>query len=85
MSGWPAFAENTLAPGARVRLGGAWATVVKPIQRCIATHVNPETAERDFELVTALMQQTGKANLGVYVRIDTDGDAEPGQPAEVMD
>jgi len=85
VSGWPAFAENTLAPGARVRLGGAWATVVKPIQRCIATHVNPETAERDFELVTALMQQTGKANLGVYVRIDTDGDAAPGQPAEVMD
>ena len=59
--------------------------MVKPIQRCIATHVNPETAERDFELVTALMQQTGKANLGVYVRIDTDGDAAPGQPAEVMD
>ena len=85
VSGWPAFAENTLAPGARVRLGGAWATVVKPIQRCIATHVNPETAERDFELVTALMEKTGKANLGVYVRIDADGDAEPGQPVEVMD
>ena len=85
VSGWPAFAENTLAPGARVRLGGALATVVKPIQRCIATHVNPQTAERDFELVTALMEQTGKANLGVYLRIETDGDVEPGQRVEVMD
>ena len=85
VSGWPAFTENTLAPGARVRLGGAWATVVKPIQRCIATHVNPETAERDFELVTALMEHTWKANLGLYVRIEADGDAEPGQTVEVMD
>lgn len=85
VSGWPAFAENALASGVRIRLGGAWATVVKPIQRCVATHVNPETAERDFELVAALMEQTGKANLGVYVRIEADGDAEPGQPVEVMD
>ena len=66
-------------------MGGALATVVKPIQRCIATHVNPKTAERDFELVTALMEQTGKANLGVYLRIETDGDVEPGQRVEVMD
>lgn len=85
VSGWPAFAENSLSPGTRVRLGGAQATVIGPIRRCIATHVNPETAERDFELVSALMEQTGKANLGLYVRIETDGDAEPGQPAEVMD
>jgi len=83
--GWPPFAETELSPGAQVRLGRALATVVGPIRRCVATHVNPQTAERDFELVDALIRKTGKADLGVYVRIETDGEAEPGQPAEVMD
>jgi len=41
--------ELDLAPEGSVRLGTAATTLVKFIRRCVATHVNPETGERDVE------------------------------------
>jgi uncharacterized protein YcbX len=82
VEGWPAFAEVALAPGTRIRLGGATAEVFKPIQRCVATHVNPQTAEADAALVPALQKLTGRANCGVYVHILEAGDVRVGDGAE---
>ncbi len=83
VEGWPAFAEVDLAPGQRVRLGPVTARVLFPIQRCIAIHVNPDTAQRDLELVPALMALTGHANCGVYVQVIDGGDVAIGDEAGV--
>jgi uncharacterized protein len=84
IEGWPAFAEVELAPGTRIRLGDAVVEVFKPIQRCVATHVNPDTAAVDLELVPALQQLAGHANCGVYVHVVEAGAARPGGTAEVL-
>ena len=82
ITGWPAFAETDLRPGQRIRLGSAMAEVFKPIQRCVATHVNPDTAEVDLDLVPALQRLTGHANCGVYLHILEAGDVRVGDGAE---
>jgi uncharacterized protein len=79
--GWPAFAEVELPPGTVLRLGDVTVRVVKPIQRCIATHVNPDTALRDADFVSALMSLTGHAHCGVYVQVIQGGDVANGQAA----
>ncbi len=84
VEGWPAFAEVDLTPGTLIRLGAVTARVVKPIQRCIATHVNPDTAMRDLDLVPALKALTGHANCGVYVQAVDRGEAALGQFAGVV-
>ena len=84
IAGWPAFAETDLRPGQRIRLGPVIAEVFKPIQRCVATHVNPDTAEADIALVPALQRLTGHANCGVYVHILEAGDVRVGDGAEVL-
>jgi uncharacterized protein YcbX len=84
IAGWPAFAETDLRPGQRIRLGAATAEVFQPIQRCVATHVNPQTAEADIALVPALQRLTGHANCGVYVHILEAGDVRVGDGAEVL-
>jgi hypothetical protein len=84
VEGWPAFAEVDLAPGTLIRLGAVTTRVVTPIQRCIATHVNPDTAERDLDLVPALKVLTGHANCGVYVQAVDGGEAALSQFAGVV-
>jgi hypothetical protein len=47
--------------------------VVKPISRCAATNVNPETAERDLNLPLALQKGFGHPNMGIYARVASAG------------
>jgi uncharacterized protein YcbX len=47
--------------------------VMKPITRCAATNVNPETAERDLNLPLALQQGFGHPNMGIYARVLSGG------------
>lgn len=83
VQGWPPFAELDLAAGAVVRIGAATARVVKPIRRCIATHVNPDTAERDMDLVGALQALIGRPDCGVYVQIVDGAEVRTGDVIEV--
>ncbi len=76
--GWPAWSELSLAAGGRVRLGDAEAVVVKPIERCIATHVDPGRGERDLEVVPALRRFLGHVHCGVYLQVAAAGSVEPG-------
>ena len=73
----PAWAELA-AVGARVAIGGATAEVVKPITRCVATHVDPSTGERDFELVHELRRHYGHLFCGVYLRVLEGGPVAEG-------
>jgi len=48
--------------GRRIRIGGMEFDVVKPKTRCLATHANPITGERDLPILTTLSQKFGQEN-----------------------
>jgi uncharacterized protein YcbX len=82
VEGWPAWCENE-ASGWSVKLGAAAGKVSKPIVRCLATHVDPKTGERDIELVKALFDNYGKTFCGVYVSVERGGMARLGDTVDL--
>lgn len=72
VEGWPAWAENGWV-GKALMVGWAQAEVFKPIVRCVATHVNPTTAEVDQEITKALFDRYGHLHCGIYVRVTSPG------------
>ena len=80
VDGWPAWSEHTWE-GRDLMLGFAKAKVFKPIVRCAATHVDPETGERDIDVVKALFDGYGHMNLGIYVHVTDSGRIAVGDAA----
>lgn len=72
VEGWPPWLENQ-ASGERLHLGDIEATVAKPIVRCLATHVNPDTGERDMDITGSLFDGYRHRLCGVYARITRGG------------
>jgi uncharacterized protein len=72
VSGWPAWSETQLI-GRELKIGDARLRVVKMIQRCAATEVDPETAERDIDVPDALYRLTGDDDCGIYAEVLTAG------------
>ena len=68
VSGWPAWYETQLV-GREIEIGTARLRVVKMIQRCAATQVDPETAERDIDVPDALYRLTGDDDCGIYAEV----------------
>jgi hypothetical protein len=62
-------------------LGAVDAEVVKPIRRCVATHVDPQTGERDLDIVRALFDTYGHMHCGIYARVLRSGRVSRGDPA----
>src|SRR3990167_1490113 len=83
VEGWPAWIENDWT-GRTLSIGGATATVFKPIVRCAATHVDPATAERDMDVVQSLFNLYGHTLCGVYVQITASGRVAEGDVLELM-
>ncbi|MGH7794415.1 MAG: MOSC domain-containing protein [Candidatus Binatia bacterium] len=48
--------------GRKIRVGAVEFSVVKPKTRCLATHANPVTGERDLPILTTLTQKMGQEN-----------------------
>ena len=48
--------------GRKIRIGAVKFDVVKPKTRCLATHANPKTGERDLPILTTLTQKIGQEN-----------------------
>ena len=46
----------------RIRIGAVEFDVVKPKTRCLATHANPKTGERDLPILTTLTHKIGQEN-----------------------
>jgi uncharacterized protein YcbX len=82
LEGWPAWSEMALDT-ARLRIGGAVLQAFKPIVRCAATHVNPNSAQRDFDTVGALQQQHGHSFCGLYLTVVEGGDIAVGDAVEI--
>jgi uncharacterized protein YcbX len=84
VEGWPAWIENEWV-GRRMRVGEAQMDVVKRIQRCLATHVNPTTAERDADVCTALFDNYGHVDCGIYMRAATAASVRVGDVAGLLE
>lgn len=77
VEGWPAWAENDWI-GRTLAIGGITATVFKSIVRCLATHVDPTTAEVDLDVSRALFDTYGHLFCGVYIHVRSEGEVRPG-------
>lgn len=78
VDGLKPWAEDAWVSGAAVRVGGAGLSVFKPIVRCVATHVNLETGERDIDMVDMLRAHFGRDSLGTYFAVAEGGRAAQG-------
>jgi uncharacterized protein YcbX len=73
VTGWPAWREFDLLDR-EITIGGARLKVVKRIQRCAATDVDPGTGVRDRAIPKTLLQSFGHGDCGVYARVVADGE-----------
>jgi uncharacterized protein YcbX len=70
--------------GQEIQVGGAVLRVVKPIDRCPATEVNPETAQRDADPVAELRALYGRVDLGVHAEVIEGGRFALGDALELL-
>ena len=61
VDGLTAWDEQTWA-GRKICIGAVKFDVVKPKTRCLATHANPITGERDLPILTTLTKKMGQEN-----------------------
>lgn len=85
VEGWSAFEDHGFV-GRTIRIGddGPEFEVLKPIVRCVATHVNPDTGVADFDLCTALWDNYRHRDCGIYARITKGGAVRPGDSLKVF-
>ncbi len=72
VAGWPAWHEFDLLDR-EIKAGGARLKVVKRIQRCAATEVDPGTGIRDVAVPRTLMDNFGHADCGIYAEVVSAG------------
>jgi MOSC domain-containing protein len=78
VEGWPAWSELDLV-GREIAVGRtARLKVVKRIERCAATNVDPDTGTRDLAIPHALMRALGHADCGVYGEVVAGGSIKRG-------
>jgi len=70
--------------GKQLQLGGAVLRVTRPINRCPATEVNPETAVRDADPVSELRSLYDHIELGVHAEVIEGGRFAIGDSIEVL-
>lgn len=74
VAGWPAWHEFNLV-GRLITIGEtARLRVVKRIQRCAATEVDPDTGIRDLPIPRTLIENFDHADCGVYAEVVTAGE-----------
>jgi uncharacterized protein YcbX len=84
VEGWPAWIENDWV-GQTLRVGAARMEVVKRIKRCLATHVNPTTAESDADVCRALFDNYGHVDCGIYLQAATPAAVKVGDSAGLLE
>ncbi len=75
---WPAWHEFDLV-GQEIEVGKrARLKIIKPIVRCAATNVDPDTGMRDLSIPETLLRSFGHADCGVYGEVVEAGDIARG-------
>jgi uncharacterized protein YcbX len=78
VTGWPAWHEFDLV-GREIEVGKrARLKIIKPIVRCAATNVDPDTGMRDLSIPDTLLRSFGHADCGVYGEVVEAGDIARG-------
>lgn len=72
IEGLEAWAEQSWV-GRSIRIGGVEFDVVKPKVRCLATHANPSTGERDLQVMQQLMRSFAQKEPTLGVGMLTRG------------
>ncbi len=78
VDGLKPWAEDEWVAGQSLSVGEARLCVFKPIVRCVATHVNPETGTRDIDMVGMLREHFGRDTLGTYLSVTGSGRVSAG-------
>jgi uncharacterized protein YcbX len=73
IEGVPAWSENEWI-GRRLRIGAVALEAVRTKVRCLATHANPQTGERDLPVMQTLMSAFGQAQPTLAIGLTTRGD-----------
>ncbi len=81
--GLPAWSEFDLV-GEKLQVGSTQMRVVKRIERCAATEVNPETAIRDISIPEILYRMNDNADLGIYAEVTGRGIVAEGDPIRIL-
>lgn len=86
VDGWAAFKDHEWV-GKLIKIGdhGPILEVLKPIVRCVATHVNPTTFARDIDLCAALFGHYGHRDCGIYCRVVSSGEARVGNVCNLIE
>jgi uncharacterized protein len=77
------WAEFSLL-GKVLQVGGTTMLVQERIDRCPATMVNPDTAEKDANPVKELREHFGHIDMGVFAEVLTGGTIHPGDEIRVV-
>ncbi|MEK9969071.1 MAG: MOSC domain-containing protein [Ferrovibrio sp.] len=77
IGGFPAWSEMQWV-GSQIEIGETVLAVEAVIGRCAATHVNPDTAVQDIDLVNTLVSTYGHNKCGIYARVIKGGRIRPG-------
>lgn len=84
VEGLEPWAENDLVGKVLQGPAGLQLEVIKRIERCAATSVDPVTGMRDLAVVKTLMQAYGHVDCGIYCRIVAGGSVAEGQHLRVL-
>ncbi|RDJ20157.1 MOSC domain-containing protein [Bosea caraganae] len=85
VEGLAPWAEFELAPGQEIAgPAGLRLQVIKRIERCAATNVDPQTGFRDLQIPKALMTAYGHFDCGIYCRITAGGTLSEGDSLEAL-
>lgn len=76
------WAEAELV-GETLTLGGAKLEILKMIDRCAATGVEPGTGARDMDLVQTLRKRFGHIDCGVYAKVLEGGEVKIGDVGRI--
>src|SRR5215217_4373649 len=77
VEGWPAWHEFDLVDRT-LSIGDVRLKVVKRIVRCAAVNVDPDTAQRDLAIPTALQRRLGHGDCGIYAEVIEGGTISAG-------
>ncbi len=83
-NGLPAWQEFDWV-GSEISLGEVRLKVLERTERCAATNVNPETAERDANLPLALRRGFNHADMGIYAEVISGGEVQENDPIGLGD
>jgi uncharacterized protein YcbX len=82
LEGAPAWSEMAWI-GQEITFGALRLQVVEAIDRCAATNVDPDTAQRDINLPQILQRGYGHIKMGLYAEVLDDGEIAVGDSLTV--